>query len=247
MKHRYDNYHEQTLRPASSLAFVLPLILFYEIAAILLGSDATRSGIDQWLRQFLSLGGAGHIALLPIITIAILLIRHHRNDDTWPVKPRFVGGMIIESIGLGLIVFFAAGAMSMLGPARLDTSDSMTLPMALPFSQLYQTSWSTFISAIGSGIYEESVFRLMLLLPVLAVLRQRIGNRHVAQIAAVFLVSLLLAALHYSALNPAGSQFEVNSFLFRFFAGSVFSVLFLFRGFGIAVGTHIVYDILTQT
>ena len=34
------------------------------------------------------------------------------------------------------------------------------------------------------------------------------------------------------------------TFLFRFLAGVFFAVLFRYRGFGIAVGTHAFYDVL---
>jgi hypothetical protein len=34
------------------------------------------------------------------------------------------------------------------------------------------------------------------------------------------------------------------SFLFRFLAGICFSLVFIYRGFGIAAGSHALYDIL---
>jgi membrane protease YdiL (CAAX protease family) len=54
--------------------------------------------------------------------------------------------------------------------------------------------------------------------------------------------SLLFSAAHY--VGPLGDTFAIYSFTFRFLAGMFFASLFLVRGFGIAAGTHAVYDIL---
>ena len=102
------------------------------------------------------------------------------------------------------------------------------------------------VSFVGSGIYEELIFRIMILVPIIY-WASRISKDHkLSMIAGVVLVSLIFAALHYNVLNPAGNPFELSSFSFRFVASTVFCTLFLFRGFGIAVGTHVAYDVLTQ-
>ena len=54
------------------------------------------------------------------------------------------------------------------------------------------------------------------------------------------------AVLHYDLINPAGAPLNIYGFLFRFSASVIFCLLFLFRGFGIAVGTHVIYDVMTQ-
>jgi hypothetical protein len=54
--------------------------------------------------------------------------------------------------------------------------------------------------------------------------------------------SLLFSAAHY--VGPLGDTFEPYSFTFRTIAGLFFAGLFLWRGFGIAAGTHAAYDML---
>lgn len=61
-------------------------------------------------------------------------------------------------------------------------------------------------------------------------------------VLAVLVSSLVFAVAHY--VGHAGDTFYWFSFLFRFVAGVFFSILFIYRGFGIAAGTHAVYDIL---
>ena len=70
---------------------------------------------------------------------------------------------------------------------------------------------------------------------------------------AVVAASLLFAAAHYQldfsigswrCAISVGEPFSWMSFSFRALAGAFFSVLFLYRGFGVAAGTHALYDIL---
>jgi membrane protease YdiL (CAAX protease family) len=58
----------------------------------------------------------------------------------------------------------------------------------------------------------------------------------------VLLSSLLFAVAHY--VGPYGDVPRWPSFLFRTLAGIFFAVVFLYRGFGIAAGSHAAYDIL---
>ena len=63
---------------------------------------------------------------------------------------------------------------------------------------------------------------------------------------AVLVCSTVFALLHYDVINPAGTPFDWPSFFIRFLASVFFCVVFLTRGFGVAVGTHAAYDVLTQ-
>ena len=60
-------------------------------------------------------------------------------------------------------------------------------------------------------------------------------------ILAVMITSLLFSAAHNL---PGGEPFQPFDFAFRTLAGGFFAVVFLYRGFGIAAGTHAVYDLL---
>jgi membrane protease YdiL (CAAX protease family) len=97
------------------------------------------------------------------------------------------------------------------------------------------------VGFLGAGIYEELLFRLILLsLAVWALRKAHAGTATV--LLAVVLTSLLFAGAHY--IGPAGDSFRWFGFLFRYVAGVFFSLLFIYRGFGVAAGTHAAYDIL---
>ncbi len=234
-------YQCQTLRPIVSLAFVFPLILLYELCVIFLGQQELRSGIDQWLDSFLASFGFGQLVILPLLTAAVLIIWHHRNNDFWRIPGSVLVGMIIESTILGLILFSAANACNQMVD---DTSTGLMLSISSTICHPHW--WAETIASLGSGIYEELVFRLLLLLPAIRLLRLFVGANPFAIVGGIILISLLFSCLHYDVINPAGASFQTGSFVFRFAASVVFCILFLFRGFGIAVGTHVAYDILTQ-
>jgi membrane protease YdiL (CAAX protease family) len=95
---------------------------------------------------------------------------------------------------------------------------------------------------LGAGIYEELLFRMILLPAGIGLLRWLRVGRRASLAGGILLSSLLFAAAHY--LGPYGDAFNAFTFLFRVVAGGFFSLLFLYRGFGIAAGTHAGYDLL---
>ena len=239
-------YQTETQRPLVCLVFVLPMLLFYEIGSIFLGGhsasstavNSVRSGIDQWFQQILQQFGFGQLVLLPLVTVGVILAWHHRVQDHWKIRPVVLLGMLTEAAGLGLILFCAANSLNLLfgGVAPADQASAI----------LRSSWWANAVSSVGSGIYEELIFRIILLVPAIYWLNGVLKDRKMAIVVGVVGVSLIFASMHYNVFNPAGNQFELSSFMFRFSASIVFCALFLYRGFGIAVGAHVAYDVLTQ-
>ena len=56
------------------------------------------------------------------------------------------------------------------------------------------------------------------------------------------LTSIVFAGAHH--IGPMGEPFLWYTFLFRMTAGIFFAALFVYRGFGVAAGTHAMYDVL---
>jgi membrane protease YdiL (CAAX protease family) len=97
---------------------------------------------------------------------------------------------------------------------------------------------------VGAGVYEEMLFRLLLLPPVAVVARYLVAPAAVRVVGVVVLTSLVFSAAHY--VGPHGEPLEAYTFVFRFTAGAFFAILFVYRGFGIAAGTHALYDIFVS-
>jgi hypothetical protein len=98
------------------------------------------------------------------------------------------------------------------------------------------------VGYLGAGVYEEALFRLILV-PVLFGLLRLLQTPQVLASTLAVTGSALLFALAHHAGSP-DEAFSWFAFVFRWMAGVFFAWIFVLRGFGIAVGTHTAYDIL---
>jgi membrane protease YdiL (CAAX protease family) len=97
--------------------------------------------------------------------------------------------------------------------------------------------------SIGAGLYEELLFRVVIVAAIANGARLVFGwGRGAAGVIATLLGALIFSAFHY--LGPYGDDFALQSFTFRAIAGVMFSALYLTRGFGITAWTHAIYDVL---
>jgi membrane protease YdiL (CAAX protease family) len=233
----WRRYFRQSIRPLASLAFVLPLMIVYEFGVLALGPEAIRNGADVLMRQLLDLLGFGQYFLLPVATCVILLAWHHLRRDPWRFSPRVLPVMFVESVAWGLLLFivhcvmngFAANILAAVAD-QSQTADKL----------------ARLVAFCGAGLYEEFLFRLILLSATMAVIRLAGGSPRATAIVAVVATSFVFSAAHYKPFMPFGEPFLLYSFVFRTLAGGFFAVLYLRRGFGIAAGTHAFYDVITQ-
>lgn len=231
------DYWWQSRRPLTSLFFVLPLLLFYEGGVLWLGADAIRNGADLWLQQLLGMFGFGGFLLVPVLTVGILLAWHHTSRQPWRVSRRVLYWMAAESTALALLLVVIANLQ-----ARVLSLGGAAVPCAVSGQETMSSYMGTLVRYFGAGIYEELLFRLILIPIVMAAIGLMVASRNVRITGALLATSLFFAAAHY--VGPFGEAWELHSFAFRFVAGGFFAVLFVYRGFGIAAGTHALYDIL---
>ena len=240
-----SDYIRETMRPIVCLAFVLPMLFLYEFSSIFSNQLSGKSGIDLWLHRLMDSIGAGHLVILPVLTAGVLLYQHHASNDRWQFRPSVLLGMLAESACLGFILYFAGNAVYELLAVQSQSSNPIVLAILETGDAASGSLWQSTVTYIGCGVYEELIFRLLLLSGLIRVCKAYLDEPQAKAIAMV-ITSLIFAALHFDIFNPAGASFDVNGFLFRFFASLIFCVLYLFRGFGVAVGTHTIYDVMTQ-
>jgi len=239
-----SGYWAESREPLVSLVFAAPFLLTYEVGVVLFGPQAVRNGADTWLRWMLELAGLGQYFLLPVLTVSILLAWHHTTRRPWRFSRGVLWGMLVESVVLGLclrLILQIQGILLLeMGP--ITTSVAAHGDLAAWFR--------TAVGFLGAGIYEELLFRLILLSLVVQGLRWLGGARWWCLPAAVLLTSAMFSAAHY--IGPHGEPLLWSQglfwfgVLFRFLAGVFFAVLFLCRGFGITVGAHAFYDLLVS-
>lgn len=231
-----STYLQSTRHPWSSFLFLVPLLAAYEGGVLWLAGDQTarfRNGADAWLRWALEVFGVGQVFAAPAIVVAVLLLWSwwrwaDRPDD--PVRTWF--GMAFES-GVFAFLLWQFGQNFGLIVDRLGVKLEITV----------QTGQAArVLTFIGAGIYEEVLFRLGLFVGGYFILRMI----RLSAPAAVFLAAggaaAAFAAAHH--VGPYGEPMNPPVFVFRTIAGLYFTVLFVGRGFGVAVGAHAGYDVL---
>lgn len=234
-----SSYWRDTRAPRYSLLYALPLLLGYEGLAFLLSGDAisgVRNGADVLLKSaFLWLGGRDGLLVfgIALVTVASVLIwRDVRRGGT--ITGRYFLGMMAESVLYALVFGVVTGTLTGLilhaaTPLSTGPMAGLELPTQLMIS-------------LGAGLYEELLFRVLLVSLLARLARVVFGWLPGASgVFAVLVGALIFSAFHY--VGPYGDALELGSFTFRAVAGVLFSALYLLRGFGITAWTHALYDV----
>jgi membrane protease YdiL (CAAX protease family) len=233
-------YWQQSRRPLASLLMVLPLLIAYETGLLVLGPEAMRNGADIWLRQFLDVLGFSEYFVLPLLTVAVLAGWHYTRCEPWNIRPGVAYAMLAESALLAIVLVVVAQAQGSLLSMMVRPQEQWPIHASL-FHSL--TTYSAqIVSFIGAGVYEEVLFRLVLLSGLLYGMRLIGATPVQAAVFAILTSAVLFSAAHY--IGPHGYQLDWFTFSFRTIAGTFFGTLFVYRGFGIAAATHAGYDIL---
>ncbi len=232
-------YPQATRHPWPSLLFLLPLLAAYEIGVVWMGGEhpeSLRNGADHWMRCQLMAANRSLGWLPPTLLLLGFLIWTCRR---WGDRPAdltgVLSGMTLESVGF---------ALGLWGLSRALAPLLEHFGIALAAGEGGEAGFRRIIRFLGSGIYEEAIFRLVLFSTMLAALsRFELKGWLATALAAVGSATLFSAAHH---VGPFGEDYRNYLFLFRLLAGLYFAYLFRYRGYGIAVGSHACYNVMVS-
>lgn len=238
-------YWHDSRAPRYSLTFALPLLVLYELLAAGLSHDGSgvRNGADVLLKSAFErvLGPQGQLVfgVLLLGTMLTLIVRDRRRAGDGLQTGTFAL-MLAESTLLaamfGTVVgLITAQVVGTLGGGGGGLSAGASLEGA---------GWPTALMiSLGAGLYEELLFRVILVSALLWGARRIFGWGPVASaLFATISGALVFSAFHY--VGPYGDQLQLGSFVFRALAGVAFSALYIVRGFGITAWTHALYDVM---
>jgi len=238
------SYFDISRAPRYSVVFALPLLLAYEaLAAALAGprsASQVRNGADVLLKEaFIAVAGRNGplIFIAAVIGIGIWFVARDIKRSGQGVRPVVFGAMLAESIALAAIFGIVIGTITL----KLLGSLHM-LAIAGPGAPIASMSWATrLMLSLGAGLYEELLFRVLLVSALAAGARTLFGfGTKGAGVFATLVGAFIFSAFHY--IGPFGDPFRLTSFTFRAISGVAFSALYLLRGFGITAWTHSLYD-----
>ena len=233
------DYLRRSCSPRYSVVFAAPLLVLYEVLSAALSGSAVagvRNGADVLLKGlFVALGGRDGLVVFSVLLCgagATIVWRDVRKSGEG-IRPAVLGWMLVESAAyaavFGTVISFLTSVL-LEGPRVLSVGGAAALGL---HTQL--------VVSLGAGIYEELLFRVILVSALLW-LGRRVGlSRGVSGVLAVVLSALIFSAFHY--MGALGDTFTVASFTFRAIAGLALSALYLVRGFGITAWTHTLYDL----
>jgi hypothetical protein len=223
-------------RPLTSLLFLSPLLAFYVIGLNWVRPDLAARA-DILIRQGLHwLGVSGYLAPTWMVVLT-LLVWHLVRRDPWEISWRLLGLMAAET--LLLAVPLLAMLFGFLAAALGD------IPQIQPGLPAEPTRWlAVAMTSIGAGIFEELLFRLLMVGGTLFVLRQAFKENSAGAMVAVVLIAAAIFSGAHVLDRP--QHFAWDKFLYRAAAGVYLGLVFVYRGFGVAVGVHVCFNMVVQ-
>ena len=228
-------YLRYTRSPLYSFLFTLPLFIIYEIGLLVSTSEDLsyfRNGADALMRKMLSVFGIAGLFWIGGVFLFGFLIIYFLQKYSWDeyeIKSGYFLSMVFESIMWSYILFIFMSNMHILlmAPSGYRVIQNVTL-------------------AIGAGIYEEILFRVILIFLfnyIFALVFQWKNYLKVGM--SIIFASGFFSLFHF--IGEFGDYFSFNVFMIRFLAGISLGILYYFRGFGITAWTHSLYDLIVLT
>ncbi|MEM1212910.1 MAG: CPBP family intramembrane glutamic endopeptidase [Planctomycetota bacterium] len=257
-----SSYWDRTHWPLQCLYFLLPMLVAYQLGAILYAPDDMARVppilAESLLRRFFEVFGVTGVYLPGLCVIAVLLGWHVMKRDPWEPEWRLYVGMLVESLLL-VVPLLVLGAVIMrgeidsvllsLGQAGVEAGggadgggrvvDGAAGPGGPGVAGL--STPALMVISIGAGIFEELLFRLVAiaLLHGLLVDVLQLPDRW-GMVAAVVCSSLAFAFYHFGENDPL----VWAHFALYCLAGVYLAVVYIVRGFGIVVAVHAIYDVI---
>jgi hypothetical protein len=257
-----DSYLERTSRPIYAIVFLLPFIIFYEVGTFCINTDILNQSQIRvvafvWLQNLLeSLGFGGKFAWVapPLAVVVILTALQITSSKQW----RFWIGDILPILLAVPLIVLTLFLSSSAGPEgniswfddsaiqaqaeSLQGCSSVTGGSLSPLSAEAgdvgpgQSLLANIVTGIGAGIYEELVFRLILICLLMLLFQDVLRLTHMKAIVLSVLISAALFSAHHHVIFVDGqigqtAAFNWTEFSFRTIAGIYFAVLFAFRLF----------------
>jgi hypothetical protein len=244
------DYFTATRRPLYSVIIAAPFFADYELGIAFLyprqPEEARARIVAADVLQSVGSAAGRHIAyLLPVVAGMALLLyldwreRHERRaraaQGAGGFRPAYITWMCAESLMLAL-------------PLRLASSEIVRMFAATAGADAAATPRGSLLFELttycGAGAYEELLFRRFLFMGLFWVGRLAKLEKLPAGVLAAVVAGAIFAFFHPQG-NFFSREFSAGFFVFATLAGVYFSVICLYRSFGMAVATHASYDIMS--
>jgi CAAX prenyl protease-like protein len=205
----------------------------------------------------------------PLTIVVILLALQMTSGTSWRVRIRDFGPMSLECILLAIPLIVLSLAVnrsvnydqqeafaSYRGVERteavylvINNASEGQVDFAEATEQRANPLGVDIVTGIGAGIYEEFVFRLILICLLMLVFQDMLGMSWQWAVFISVMIAAILFSVHHHIFFvnghfQVGEPFVFSKFIFRTLAGVYFAIVFAVRGFGITAGSHAFYNII---
>ena len=229
------SYWRSTRSPLYSFLFTVPLFLIYEIGIFLTSSDdmfVLRNGADALMRQILAtfgITGLYWVGVIFFIGFIIAFILQRKYWEETQIHSDYFLLMTVESVGWSVLIYFLMTNVYLL---LMNPTGSMLVQQVT--------------LAVGAGIYEEFLFRVLLIAGISVILGFIFQwSDKTRNWAAMVIAAGIFSSFHF--IGEYGDFFSFNIFMVRFLAGIALGTLYFLRGFGITAWSHAIYDLIVLT
>ena len=226
------SYADTSRRPLPSLVLLFPLLVFHELGVIFGGAHQADTVVAyRKIEQGIDTFGTVFVAAPAVLTVVLLLGLHLVRRDPWTIRPHVPPFMALEAV-IWAVALFAV---------QIWLEGVL---LAAPSAGTGGTAWIDRLTlAFGAGLYEELVFRLLLVGGgYWAITRIFPRKTRLAAIGSVLASAILFAFYHDLGAAAPGEQ---GRLLVVYLIGGVFfGTIYLLRGFGIVAAAHAGYDVL---
>lgn len=240
------SYASATRKPVYQLLLVLPFLALYEVGLWTNALGDTVNGADALLQAalslLLSLFGVGVsrvvISLAVAAGIAVAAIRALRQRSRWRV--RYLLGMLVEAAVTALVLATLVHLLLGGGWPRFFTGQpNEAVTRQLRLGQI-TTPWAMLVAASGAGIFEELLFRVLLLGGLYRLWARggaSLGTDQGAALKAALASSAAFTLLHVGTIGAPAGLISI------FITSLLLSGVYLQRGYAATAVAHVLYDL----
>ena len=191
-----------------------------------------RNGADALMRQILAtfgITGLYWVGVIFFIGFIIAFILQRKYWEETQIHSDYFLLMMVESVGWSVLIYFLMTNIYLL---LMNPTGSMLVQQVT--------------LAVGAGIYEEFLFRVLLIAGISVILGFIFQwSDKTRNWAAMVIAAGIFSSFHF--IGEYGDFFSFNIFMVLFLAGIALGTLYFLRGFGITAWSHAVYDLIVLT
>ncbi len=212
------------------LIITLPALAIYEIGILLLFKNSffeLRNSGEILLRSlfdYLGLTNPMVLSGILLLIFIVVMVRGYKIEKKPGIHANYIVYMLLESMLWGSLIFISLQLFTRL-PLQIISMEAKLTNLNL---------------ALGAGIFEELIFRLVVINAFLVILERGVLLESRFSIP----LAIILSAIVFAGFHLFMEVYSSPIFAQRVFGGILLGTLFYTRGYGISVYAHIVYNFL---